>query len=96
MYKRQVFGRMEMAGLSISSDVGEGTVTLISYDDNPVSYTHLDVYKRRGYINIRSAGKRFYTWIKRNGLGERTGQVLSLIHIFCQMTNFMMWSFSLT
>ena len=28
-----------------------------------------------GYINIRSAGKRFYTWIKRNGLGERTGQV---------------------
>ena len=31
-----------------------------------VSYTHL---------NIRSAGKRFYAWIKRNGLGERTGQV---------------------
>lgn len=30
----KVFGRMEMAGLSISSDVGEGTVTLISYDDN--------------------------------------------------------------
>ena len=28
-----------------------------------------------GYINIRSAGKRFYAWIKRNGLGERTGQV---------------------
>lgn len=24
-----------------------------------------------GYINIRSAGKRFYAWIKRNGLGER-------------------------
>lgn len=28
------FGRMEMAGISISSDVGEGTITLISYDDN--------------------------------------------------------------
>lgn len=28
-----------------------------------------------GYINTRSAGKRFYAWIKRNGLGERTGQV---------------------
>ena len=28
-----------------------------------------------GYINIRSAGKRFYAWIKRNSLGERTGQV---------------------
>lgn len=30
----KVFGRMEMAGLSVSSDVGEGTITLISYDDN--------------------------------------------------------------
>lgn len=30
----KVFGRMEMAGLSVSSDMGEGTVTLISYDDN--------------------------------------------------------------
>ncbi len=30
----KVFGRMEMAGLSVSSDAGEGTVTLISYDDN--------------------------------------------------------------
>ena len=30
----KVFGRMEKAGLSVSSDVGEGTVTLISYDDN--------------------------------------------------------------
>ena len=26
----KVFGRMEMAGISVSSDVGEGTVTLIS------------------------------------------------------------------
>ena len=28
-----------------------------------------------GYINTKSTGKRFYAWIKRNGLGERTGQV---------------------
>ena len=30
-----------------------------------------------GFINTKSTGKRFYAWIKRNGLGERTGQVLS-------------------
>ena len=29
-----VFGRMEMAGLSVSSDSGTGTVTLLSYEDN--------------------------------------------------------------
>ena len=28
-----------------------------------------------GFINTKSTGKRFYAWIKRNGLGERTGQV---------------------
>ena len=28
-----------------------------------------------GFINTKSTGKRFYAWIKRNGLGERTGQI---------------------
>ena len=28
-----------------------------------------------GFINTRTAGKRFYAWIKRNGLGMPTGQI---------------------
>lgn len=28
-----------------------------------------------GFINTKAAGKRFYAWIKRNGLGEPTGQI---------------------
>ena len=28
-----------------------------------------------GFVNTKSVGKRFYAWIKRNDLGEHTGQV---------------------
>ena len=28
-----------------------------------------------GFINTKTTGKRYHAWIKRNGLGERTGQV---------------------
>src|SRR5699024_10758471 len=41
----KVFGRMEMAGLSVSSDVGEGTATLISYDDNQFEWAKEELNK---------------------------------------------------
>lgn len=28
-----------------------------------------------GFINTKATGKRFYAWVKRNGLGEPTGQI---------------------
>ena len=30
-----------------------------------------------GFVNTKTTGKRFYAWIKRNGLGEPTGQIRS-------------------
>ena len=30
-----------------------------------------------GFVNTKATGKRFYAWIKRNGLGEPTGQIRS-------------------
>lgn len=41
----KVFGRMEMAGLSVSSDIGEGTITLISYDDNQFEWAKEELNK---------------------------------------------------
>lgn len=41
----KVFGRMEMAGLSVSSNTGEGTITLISYDDNQFGWAKEELNK---------------------------------------------------
>ncbi len=41
----KVFGRMEAAGLSVSSDAGEGTITLISYDDNQFGWAKEELNK---------------------------------------------------
>lgn len=41
----KVFGRMEAAGLSVSSDEGEGTITLISYDDNQFGWAKEELNK---------------------------------------------------
>lgn len=47
---------------------------LIFWDSLTVNLSGL-CPKDCGFINTKSTGKRFYAWIKRNGLGERTGQV---------------------
>ena len=41
----KVFGRMEMAGLSVSSNMGEGTITLISYDGNQFGWAKEELNK---------------------------------------------------
>ena len=41
----KVFCRMEMAGLSVSSNTGEGTITLISYDDNQFGWAKEELNK---------------------------------------------------
>lgn len=41
----KVFGRMEAAGLSVSADAREGTITLVSYDNNQFGWAKAELNK---------------------------------------------------
>ena len=47
---------------------------LVFWDSLTVNLSGLRA-KDCSFINTKATGKRYHAWIKRNGLGERTGQV---------------------
>lgn len=57
---------MEMAGLSVSSDVGEGTITLISYDDNQFEWAKEELNKGSITPAMENTDRVLVTYDKKN------------------------------
>ena len=72
----KVFGRMEIAGLSFSSDVGEGTITLISYDDNQFGWAKKELNEGSITPAVENTDRVLVTY--QNGINWKVGDTVVL------------------
>ncbi len=72
----RAFGRMEYGGLSVSSDAGSGTVTLVSYEENQFKWAREAL--NEGEIEAVSAGAGDVLVSYRDGMDWKVGDVVTL------------------
>jgi len=70
------FGRMEYSGLSVSSDTGSGTVTLVSYEENQFKWAKEELNEGNTDGVARGTGDVLVTY--RDGMQWKVGDTVTL------------------
>lgn len=72
----RVFGRMERAGLPVSSDRGDGTITLVSYDARQLQLAQKEL--RQGNVSFVQDGGGYVLAVRRDGWNWTAGDTLTI------------------